>query len=358
MKLIKARTRGLGPVVETKWFDPNPALNVFHFADAKRGARFLQALQTINPPFSCREHTPFEDFPCHISIKGHVRHISPEKRTIAIGVFGADPNLVIELGELSPLLFETDRIEVGRRQDYSRWINFVELASSSRWSEIKNDMEVLLANIEPSYQEAGQQLSELTMTLSGSDRLKGVLAEKLISSLTSLRTSLKQNVTSLPGIIDILDNIVEKVMREKFFLHARSTIYNRLPLFVMIDSDGHPSYLSTNPGHFKGIDELQSMLHDRLPATPNNKAVRMNVLEQIKASIEHGKALSETLFQSEPILLFNSPEKNIAQDELELLVALLNSTSLNHQCFYMSDDLDFLKTLSSNQVFLESELLI
>ena len=76
---------------------------------------------------------------------GHTRRINPAKRTIALAVFNATPDLVQELSSIGDWFYETDRIEVGRRFDYSRWINFVELASSTRWSEISSDIEDLLA---------------------------------------------------------------------------------------------------------------------------------------------------------------------------------------------------------------------
>ncbi len=143
MNLIKMKIRGLGTTPETHWLDIGKGLTLFHLPGPETAKAFIKAIQTINPPYHCRTQKPYSDMPKTIKDNGHTRIIKSQKRTVSIGVFTSTPPLVEQLAACSPLFYETDRIEVGRRLDYSRWINFIELASSTRWSEISEEIKEL-----------------------------------------------------------------------------------------------------------------------------------------------------------------------------------------------------------------------
>ncbi len=186
MKLIKARIRGLGRTMESRWFALTPHLNLFHFPDDDGRAGFFQALETINPPYSCQSVQPFADFPRFNKHQDHARKVVAGKRTVALAVFNSTPNLVADLAAITPLLFGTDRIEVGRRLDYSRWINFVELASSSRWSEISTDLGRLLDLTRTLAPAKASELAEIITPLRPSDRIRNDLQKRLTDWLADL----------------------------------------------------------------------------------------------------------------------------------------------------------------------------
>lgn len=355
MKLVKARVRGLGLVIETKWFELSPRLNLFHFADSNKGGRFLQTLQTINPPFSCEAIAPFSDFPEHILWHGFHRHVIPEKRTVAIGVFGAHSDLVVDLAGISPLLFETDRIEVGRRLDYSRWINFVELASSTRWSELEPDLTGFLHRIREILPEHSRKLEEFTADFHPSDRIKKERGDGLKALLKNL-----QNQTPAEMVAE-LENIREKVMRADFFTSARQEVYRRLPLFVFINSDGSATYC---PSGYRtgdaGSDELELLVKEKNLTEEMQPAEtkKHSVIERMGNVIERGGRLSHLLFQTGPILLFHCPGRGMERKELEQLIALLREASAKCQCLCVTDDKTLFESFPADMHTADKDLVL
>lgn len=55
-----------------------------------------------------------------------------------------DAELAIFFGPFDPSLYELDQVEVGRRLDNSRWLNFVEISQSLKWSDISDKLHLLL----------------------------------------------------------------------------------------------------------------------------------------------------------------------------------------------------------------------
>ncbi len=203
MKLIQARIRGFGTLEESRWFDLGPHLNLFQFTDQNRkdvpflGKNFLRILQTINPTYELQTVKPFADFPKFTRQDGYTRRVIPTKRTVALAVFSATPKLVKELAAVSEWLYETDRIEVGRRLDYSRWINFVELASSTRWSEISADMLKLLGQAQRLTPNLATPPADIIQTLKPTDRIKNELQDQLAHWLQSLPSELWESSRQL-----------------------------------------------------------------------------------------------------------------------------------------------------------------
>ena len=231
MRLRQLKIRGLGDLPVTGWLSLSTTITLLRFPDREVGRQALEAVQSLNPPFDCRLEQPFRNLPLEtISANGYRRTISPEKRTIVFGIFDTPAVLVRELGAITPPLYETDRVEVGRRLDYSRWINFVELASSTRWSEVSEGVKMLLQRISPSGTDA-PAIHHLVSTTSPTDRVKGGLAETLAGWLAGLHP---HEVES-----DDLDQLLEKVLRAKKFTQARETIAKRLPLFLRYEA-GQP----------------------------------------------------------------------------------------------------------------------
>lgn len=352
MKLVKARTRGFGPVVETGWFDLSPGLNTFYFEDLSQGFRFLQALQTINPPYSCEELAPFSDFPTHINSRGYRRRIAPEKRTVALGVFAASVDLVRELAEISPLLFETDRIEVGRRLNYSRWSNFVELASSSRWSEVSSDLTKLTTEYGAKVPDLKNLVLELTKKLAPSDRIKDNLAKNLTDHLVAFQPALGSDST-----IDI-NELLEKTRRHSSFLQARATVYSRLPLFNLLFFDGHSVRLHTNQDDKNTehiyFEEPNGSTEANVPPRTNRNPG--NRLQQLLAIVEDQTARAQKLNRHPPIFLIYNLEETLGDGECGDLVKAL--ADIPNQCLYLTSSESFVKKLDSTTIFRDKDLIV
>ncbi|BDD86610.1 hypothetical protein [Desulfofustis limnaeus] len=226
MKLVKVKFRGLGPIPETDWLKVQGDLNLIHAPEGPRREAIATALESLNPPYRCRDVQPFRDLPRLIRQSGHLRTVKLHKRTIMLGVYDSDPDLVAELATISPLLFETDLIEVGRRLDHSRWINFIELASSTRWSEIAEQVNTLRAAAEDAIdgeQALFRQLGDLQPT----DRIKGAL-------MRDLSAWVEQQGARQPGDRGSLDELQHLIRRAESFSAARQLVRRRLPLSIVL----------------------------------------------------------------------------------------------------------------------------
>lgn len=381
MKLIKARLRGLEPSTASQWFELDPGLNFFAFSKPEHGTSFLRILQTLNPPYKPEATEPYADFPAIEKIGGYSRRINPAKRTIALGVFEATANLVGELSLLSDLLFEVDRVEVGRRLDYSRWINFVEVASSTRWSEISPNVKKLIdgaANLCPGSEKA---LLQLTASLQPTDRLVDEIADTLLHHLEELPLQLREDLANLLGTVQ------NGIRRAEYFRAAREIICRRMPLFVVIDCPGAPGKMSPTVAqpvhnqHPASCDNLLKLTKEHLEKTgqqgAEDKDLILNRIERhlhalqppdMKLSLESaatGKlflknrgqlcttaggpksllqhlqattclaaAISRELYKTEPILMFNQPETGLPKILHGELTDFIISFSRFCQCFY------------------------
>lgn len=224
MQLIQLKIRGLGDVPETSWIPIKPNVTIARVNDQTAGRHLLHAIQTVNPPYDCLEELPFRNYPAEIiTDTGYRKRIQPFRRTIALAVFTSPPALVAELGSITDPLYETDRIEVGRRLDYSRWINFVELASSSRWSEVSADVQ-RLADAASLSVPRQKPVLHLIGEMKSTDRIKGDPLNLLDDWLTDLRTCSADT--------DLIDSVMEKIRRAAFFADARRLVEKRMPLFL------------------------------------------------------------------------------------------------------------------------------
>ena len=242
MRLLQIKLRGLGDLPVTNWVTLSRTLSLLRFSDIQVGRKVLEAVQTLNPPYDCDSEQPYDDLPMEeVLASGYRRAIAAEKRTIVIGIFDTPSTLVRDLGALSPHLYETDRVEVGRRLDYSRWINFVEISSSSRWSEVAEDIRTLLHQY-PEGPEA-QAVQQLLLEAVPADRVKGAMAEELTAWLSTLEDRQSD--------IALYEGIVEQVHRARQFTAARELLNGRLPQFLAVNCDDLPD-----------VGELMSLIND------------------------------------------------------------------------------------------------
>lgn len=292
MKLLKGRIRGLGATIESQWFDLSPGLNCFHFPDDNTACHFLRAVETLNPIYRCLTVRPFSHFPETIRQGQRTRRVIPAKRTVSIGVFDSTPSLVNELATITPLLYETDRIEVGRRMDYSRWVNFVELSSSTRWSEIAGDMETLRSLVKQHDPHHAAALYALTGQILPSDRVKNELGDNLLDWLKVLPQIVPHEAQQ------IVATVTEAVLRAEYFHAAKTIVKERLPLFVII-------------GDRTAERALQQRLNNLTTPDSDNPIDTSDTspLKHLESMIRLAISFSQTVFRTPPILLFNSPDR-------------------------------------------------
>ncbi|BHH84945.1 hypothetical protein [Desulforhopalus sp. 52FAK] len=347
MKLLQAKLRGTGPLISSNWFQLSSGLNQFHFADPLEGTLFLRSLQTLNPLFSCSAEDPFKNLPHYEKRGNYQKHIQPEKRTIALGVFAATATLVHELGELDQNLYETDRIEIGRRLDYSRWLNFVELSSSTRWEEIKENICALLELL-PQQNNHKNRAKAFTQSLDSTDRIKGTVADKLLFFIKQIEKNTKNK--------DIYSETVELIERDKHFQTARQIVLKRLPLFIYFNPYGDISPLDQTSQNIGTSDhiELSGYLRqmNKKISTPSN----VTTLKKIISGIELAISASTRLSRMDPIFFFDSPEKNTPTSEHNKLQQLILSTAEKHQCFYVCHKGNFFSPESTGKNYSEADL--
>ncbi|HKJ64793.1 MAG TPA: hypothetical protein VJ969_05290 [Desulfopila sp.] len=223
--LQNIRVRGLGDVIESNWVEIGKKTSFFSLPGGFNRKGFLHALQTVNPPYVCRKQKPFVHYPLITRQGKYTKRVRPHRRTISFAIFVGTPQIVEELAVYTPHLYETDRIEVGRRLDYSRWVNFVELAGSTRWSEVEDSIQALVkthgATLDP-------QLRASLNTLDGSDRIVNRLLEDLAGWLRFLVEKKREEKEKI-------DQLLFFVERQHHFSRAKKFIRQRLPVFHVVN---------------------------------------------------------------------------------------------------------------------------
>lgn len=223
MRLLQLKIRGLGDLPETGWLEAGRRFTVITSSNRRSCGLLMGAVEALNPATPCRETESFRELPLETTTgNGYKKIIDPGKRTVIFGIYDSPSALVHELGHITAPLYETDRIEVGRRLDYSRWINFVELASSTRWSEIAEEIQ----RLRDASQQCGNdepEITSLTNSLSATDRIKGEYATRISNWLRDIKRHLPAE--------DISDTL-EKIERWDRFQSARRVVENCLPLMV------------------------------------------------------------------------------------------------------------------------------
>ena len=213
---------------DSLWLEVGKGLHVLTAKQPAQAQVLLRLLQTIHPPYDCLSNSPFADFPQYTPGQHGIDTITAAKKTVALAIFAASPELVHELAAIDPLFYDTGWIELGRRRDCSRWMHFVELSESARWSEIHGTVMDLLTHARV---KAPQMVSEFELALQswrGTDRIKDQRAHQLKALLQSLRSALAADQQS------ILDHCLQAVDRAHHFSRAKEMVAARLPMFLSI----------------------------------------------------------------------------------------------------------------------------
>ena len=282
MKLIKFRIRCLAGMVDSGWQTMGPGATLLCPRPGGGAGVVLEALQHINPPCGVSGRQGFADPLTFVRQGGYARKIVPGKRTAAIAVFAADLELIHELSQIDPDLLETDRIEVGRRLDYSRWLNFVEIAASGRWSDIAAPMQALRNFLDEKLPQPPHPTGSLLADLQATDRLTGDVAD-----------TLKDWLAQAEAVVDgeHLGQIAfcrQAVERHERFARAKRLVEDRLPPFILLHPDHvlRPVYTlddlpsPESAGGGKGlVDHLLASLRQKI-ATAGSVAERWRLLQQ------------------------------------------------------------------------------
>lgn len=331
MKLVQLKVRGLGETPETGWIKLNPSLTYFQFSSKPKGENFFKAIQTINPPYDCTTARPFSEYPQQEKAGKSAGTGISKTRTVALAVFAAEVSLIKKLATLTPILYETDLIEIGRRLNYSRWINFIEIASSTRWDEISTELENLLKTGHMSSE--GTYIQGLLDTFSSTDRISGSVAETLENRLANL----KQESAGLQiQITDILD----KVRRSAYFTKARSIVEEHIPLFVSIqpNSISYSDSLSYNTRPFPDQKNklLRKMVRERMktlfPDTPSKIGRHSSNFEHLQLLCSYMISAAEMRSQPMPIILLDLLDLEKADTTPEQIDTFLQSLTKCCQC--------------------------
>lgn len=320
--LSNIRIHGVGEVIDTQWFEVGNGLTNFLLPEDFNRHGFLQAIQTVNPPYDCHEEQPFGNYPLINRQGKYQKRVRPHRRTIAFAIFSAESEVVLRLSKITPDLYETDRIEVGRRMDYSRWINFVEIASSTRWSEVDTKVMRLLADFPGS---AGAELEDTLISLRQTDRVKDELREELNSWLSALLAQINQEIQRKE-----LEDLQFVIQRQLHFIQAKNTIKSLLPTFHII-----------NKATFVNSTQDFEMQPD---------------LGKIKGYINSLLKNNQIERNTNPVLLFDGPSLTLDHTTQKELLLFLKEHSAQCHSFYLQNDTDAVECAADKVVTLTDML--
>lgn len=230
MRLLRCKVSGHFVLRNSGWFTVDSRSTAIAAPAGSGKSTLFRALRSVNPPACDSAPAPFTEFPKYVSTGGYRRKVLPAKKTAVIAVFICDDRLREELAAIDPVYWETDRIEVGRRLDNSKWITFVEIAASGRWSELEEEIGPL--------REMFGETAELAAfrregaSLQPTDRIKGRLAERLHALLDRLAGQAVSEEQQYR--LQRLRSIVDRAARYRKAVRA---VQKALPVLVHLDRD-------------------------------------------------------------------------------------------------------------------------
>lgn len=324
MILLKFRLIGHPAIPDVPWLEVGPGLNVLKTKKEAQARALLHTLQTINPPYDCRSINPFADFPTHTIGSQFTRTIIPSKKTAALALFAASPPLVETLAVLDPLFYETGWIELGRRRDCSRWMNFVELSGSARWSEIATIVNSLLPLIGRETTAAADDLRAALGAWRGTDRIKEQHALQVKAQLHTLRSLLP------PEHQARLDPCFQAVDRARHFSQAKELVAARLPVFLSLPNVAAEAAAGAEPFAF-----LAARLRDLHP----DQVALEGALRQINLQLcrIHPEGL-QFRWTGDTLLLesteLSAPLSRIEWMPVKKIMALMAGLAVLHEAIY------------------------
>ncbi len=348
MRLIQAKVRCVEGVEDSGWIVPGRQTTVIYGPQGSGKKHLLQALQALNPIYDIQSENPFINHPEVWRQGEHAKRVFPEKKTAVFMIFSAEPDLVLNLNSIDPALIETDRIEVGRRLDRSRWITFVEISASSRWSEISARIKTLRDRLKQSAE--GRKLclkSDFIDTLMETDRLKGDVAVMCFNWLKSIEPYLAEEDISL------LNTCMQITGRAHRFAAARVEVERWLPPTIVVQREyaiqnEYPfSLFQKNDTGFDPVVDLLRRLYNeyRLKISTNNALLSENLHKygtEISSIMPEGIVLPELVLDRAGFRITGYSQENILEQRVQLiaLIALLAIVDYGRRPLLLLDQLD------------------
>ena len=252
MQLLQAKIRCLQRIPDSGWFGLGPGLTLVQGSDKRIVSTLLRSLETLNPLYDCETTAPLERALDAWEQGAYLRKVMPAKKTAVFTIFAADPELVKALSLLEDSLIQTDRIEVGRRLDYSRWISFIELSASARWSDIAEAMQRLRADIDRVERAAAIGEESFIDAAKPSHRIKDELGQHCREWL------LKYESRWTGSAADLFTHCLDRVNVPERFKLARRFVAEYLPPIICLNPDVELRNMYTLP-------ELQSAAASQNP---------------------------------------------------------------------------------------------
>jgi len=326
MRLLKFHIIGHPDFARGSWIDVGEGINILAPARTTQAQTLLQVLQAIHPPYDCQRVHPFASFPLYRSANAVTRKIILAKRTAVIAIYAAPSSLVEKLAAIEPLYWEVDRIEIGRRRDYSRWLNFVEIPASARWSDIAKILQPLLASLSAEEAKKFGVLSHALESLSGKERLKG-------ERVTWFRAQIRQlhPLLSTPLQVELARCLGILALNEHF-QRAKDLVFANLPLFLSLPSADSPLTIHGQ------LDFLAQRLVECIP----DKTALSAQIEAINCQwrevgahltlLPVGESLRVAVDSSRPL-----QERERAINTREYTTRMLHCAAILHQAIYGRD---------------------
>ena len=322
MRLLKFHIIGHPNFEKSSWIDIGEGINILAPATTSQAQAFLHVLQALHPPYDCQRVHPFESFPLYRRVNSVNRKIISAKRTAVIAIYTASAELIAQLAAIDPLYWEVDRIEIGRRRDYTRWMSFVEIPASGRFSEVAKILHPLLAILPAERAKEFEELGEILTAWPGTDRLKGERAEWLRVQINRLQALLPHTQ---------LGHCLQTLALEEHFRQAKNLVFANLPLFLNLPcGESFPS----NSGQL-------SFLADRLAEGIADKAALYDQVEAINAQ---WKALGVPVFllpTPQSIQVMTDPTRLSGDSSMynvtDRTLRMLQCTSILHRAVYGTD---------------------
>lgn len=348
MRLIQAKVRCVEGVVDSGWLVPGRQSTVIYGPVGSGKRHFLKALEALNPVYDITFENPFVNHPEVWQQGKYKRRVFPERKTAVLMVFSAQPNLVRELDSIDPALIETDRIEVGRRLDLSRWITFVEISASTRWSEIADQMKTLRERL----QHSGKGVELLSQAdfidmLATSDRVKGEVAVTCVNWLNSVADVLTEDDRSL------LDVCIQKTQRAERFITARQKVEEWLPPTIAVHKEQsirahYPFSLleKVDTGCDPVVSLMRKIFHSYRLGSKRGRERFCSTLKEpyvdIKSLLVAGIILPELVVNENGFTLTGYTPDSILAKRVQLmgLVALLSTVCYGRPPLLLIDQLD------------------
>jgi hypothetical protein len=371
MHLLSFRVIGHPDLPDSSWLEVGSGLTILKTRQSGQAEALLRALQAINPPYDPRRRDPFADFSAYTSAMHHTRRVVPAKKTAALAIFAASPRMVEELAAIAPVLYETDRIELGRRRDYSRWMNFIELSASSRWSEIEPLISSMLSCVGPEAARAVEPLQTTMASLRATDRIKDEVAVQLREQLQRLRDYLPA------ACLAKMDRSCQAINRADHFHLAKKAVAARLPFFLALsattatpgpDMEAASELLSWLTGRLRHGHADQTAFEDRLhqvnrdlhPLHPELNlrfrvqgdqillesiqdaiplsVIQLSPVERLKALLAGLAALHVALIDCQPIFLLDLQGLQLPRQQQVDLLDALHQCAAHRQCLVIPDN--------------------